>query len=277
MPWLRTAVVTALLLVAPPLVEAQGEPVALRYTAEQLDCARFLETSESKILTQAGRRDQEQSTGRTGAWRFTAEPIENGVALEAWLDTLALWRQLRKSAVRADTDGLIGGRYRGILTSNGGYQSRTIPFIPDEVAELADMSTALDDFLPPLPVRALGPGQSWSDSTGLTVQRLADSGMSGVPLYRFRLELRRHSNSAAVPGDTTVIRLRQASAEQGTFVWHPSVGLVRRDRRITIETSVPAKGLVQQTVRSKIEQRITVVRDLSVPPAAPGGCAHPPV
>jgi hypothetical protein len=266
------ALLAALLLAAPHLLPAQGEPVSLRYTPGQLNCARFVEASESKIVTQSGRREQEQSTGRTGVWRFTAQPARNGIALEGWLDSLALWRQLLKTTVRPDTDGLVGGRYHGVLTSGGSYQSRTVPFVPDEVAELADMSTALNDFLPLLPGQPLGPGQSWSDSAGLTVRRLADSGMYGVPLYRFQLEARRVSNAAPVPGDTAVIRLQQASEEQGTFVWHPSVGLIRRDRHIIIETTVPAKGLVQQPVRSRIEQRIRLVRDLRIPPSVAGRC-----
>jgi hypothetical protein len=110
----------------------------------------------------------------------------------------------------------------------------------------------------------------------VTIRRLADSGMSGVPLYRFQLEDRRTSNAAAVPGDTTVIRLRQTSEEQGTFVWHPSVGLVGRERHITVETTVPARGLVQQTVRSRIEQRIRLTRDLTVPPEIAGRCVAKP-
>jgi hypothetical protein len=250
--------------------------VSLRYAASQLNCARFLEDSESKILTETGRREQEQTTGRQGVWRFTAVPDSAGVALEGWLDSLALWRRLSTTMVRPDTDGLLGGRYRGVLTPNGQYQSRKVPFIPAEVAELADMATALDDFLPPLPDQPLRPGQGWTDSAGLTVRRLADSGMSGVPLYRFELEDHRATNAGAVAGDTTPIRLRQSSEEQGTFVWHPSVGLVRRERHITIETTVPARGVVQQTVRARIEQRITLTRDLNVPPEIAGRCGEQP-
>lgn len=266
----------ALLLMAPPSLYAQREPVSLRYAASQLNCARFLEDSESKILTESGRREQEQTTGRRGVWRFSAAPDSAGVALEGWLDSLALWRRLSTTTVRPDTDGLLGGRYRGVLAPDGNYQSRKVPFIPPEVAELADMSTALDDLLPPLPDQPLRPGQAWTDSAGLTVRRLADSGMSGVPLYRFQLENRRTTNAAAVPGDTTMIRLRQTSEEEGTFVWHPSVGLLRRERHITINTTVPARGVVQQTVRSRIEQRITLARDLYVPPEIAGRCADKP-
>jgi hypothetical protein len=266
----------ALLLAAPPLLYSQGKPVSLRYAASQLNCGRFLEDSESKILTESGRREQEQTTGRRGVWRFTAAPDPGGVALEGWLDSLALWRRLSTTTVRPDTDGLLGGRYRGALTLDGEYQPRKVPFIPAEVAELADMTTALDDLLPRLPGQPLRPGQSWTDSAGLTVRRLADSGMSGVRLYRFQLENRRTSNAAAVAGDTTTIPLRQTSEEQGTFVWHPSVGLVRRERHITIETTVPARGVVQQAVRSRIEQRITLTRDLKVPPERGGRCVETP-
>jgi hypothetical protein len=261
----------------PPLsLSAQGEPVSLRYASPQLNCARFLEDSESKILTEAGRREQQQTTGRRGVWRFTAAPDSAGIAVEAWLDSLAIWRRLRTSVVRPDTDGLLGGRYRGLLAPDGVYQNRKVPFIPAEVAELADMATALDDLFPPLPDQPLRPGQAWTDSAGLTIRRLADSGMSGVPLYRFQLQDRRATNAAAVPGDTTVIRLRQTSEEEGAFVWHPSVGLIRRERHITLKTTVPARGVVQQTVRSRIEQRITLTRDVNIPPEIAGRCAEKP-
>jgi hypothetical protein len=266
----------ALLLMAPPSLYGQGRPVSLRYAASQLNCARFLEDSESKILTESGRREQEQTTGRQGVWRFSAASDSGGVALEAWLDSLGLWRRLGPTMVRPDTDGLVGGRYRGLLGPDGKYQSRKVPFIPAEVAELADMATALDDLLPRLPDRPLRTGQAWTDSAGLTVRRLADSALSGVRLYRFELSDRRTTDAASVPGDTTVIRLRQSSEEEGTFVWHPAVGLVRRERQITIETTVPARGVVRQTVRSRIEQRITLARDLSVPPETAGHCARKP-
>lgn len=266
----------ALLIITPPSLFGQGEPVLPRYTASQLNCARFLESSESKILTEAGRRGQQQTTGRRGVWRFTAASANAGIALEGWLDSLALWRQLRASTVRPDTDGLLGGRYQGFLTPDGVYESRKVPFVPAEVAELADMATAVNDFLPPLPDQPLRPGQAWTDSGGVTVRRMADSGMSGVPLYRFHLEDRRTTQAAAVPGDTTVIRLRQTSEEQGTFVWHPSLGLMRRERHIILKTTVPARGIVKQTVRSRIEQRITLRRDLNLPPEIAGRCAEAP-
>jgi hypothetical protein len=193
-----------------------------------------------------------------------------------WLDSLSLWRRLAETTIRPDTDGLIGGRYRGTLSAKGAYASRARPFIPDEVAEVAGMGSALDDFFPPLPQGTLRPGQSWSDSLGVTIRRLPDSALSGVPLYRFALETRQRASSAEPQGDTLPLRLRQTSQERGTYVWHPLLGLLRRDRLIVVETIVPPSRSVRQAVRSRIEQRITVKRDLNIPPEIGGRCGASP-
>jgi hypothetical protein len=62
------------------------------------------------------------------------------------------------------------------------------------------------------------------------------------------------------------------AVERGRFVWHPIVGLLRRERRIVVETAVPAGRTIRQPVNARIEQRITVLRDLSVPPSESGRC-----
>ena len=247
-----------------------AQETELRYRADQLNCARFLETAESKILTQSGGRGREQTAGRAGVWQFRAVSADHQVALEGWLDSLALWRRSAGTTIRPDTDGLIGGRYRGTLSADGAYVSKARPFIPDEVAEVAGMGSALDDFFPPLPRGRLKPAQTWSDSLGVTIRRLSDSAFSGVPVYRFALETQRQTNSAETPADTVPLQLRQTSQEHGTYVWHPTLGLLRRERRIVVETTVPAGRAVRQAVRSKIEQRITVERDLR--PARSPGC-----
>jgi hypothetical protein len=266
------AVVVLLLATAGGPVRGQSQAVDLRYRAPQLNCAQFLETADTDIKTQSGGRARTQTAGRRGVWRFRAQPAVAGVSLEGWLDSLSLWRKSEETTIRPDTDGLLGGRYRSTLSGSGTYVSLARPFIPDEVAEVAGMGTALDDFFPPLPAQSLRPGQAWSDSGGVTLRRMADSGMSGVPLYRFELEIQRDTSSTPAPRDTAGLRLRQVSRERGTFVWHPSLGLLRRDRRILIETSVPAGRTVRQAVRSRIEQRITVLRDLTVPPELNGRC-----
>jgi hypothetical protein len=247
-----------------------GQAPAAKYVAHQLDCARFLELAESDIQTQSAGRVREQTSARRGVWQFRAEPAVDGVSLEGWMDSLSLWRKSKEGTLRPDTDGLLGGRYRGTLSPVGAWVSHARPFIPDEVAEVSGMASALDDFFPPLPARSLAPGRTWTDS-GVTIRRAADSAASGVPLARFELEIQRVTNGASVPGDTASVRIRQVSREYGTFVWHPTLGLVRRERRITVETSVPAGRAIRQPVRSRIEQRITVRRDLSAPPGPRNG------
>jgi hypothetical protein len=233
------------------------------YTLPQLNCARFLESAESDVRTETGGRIRLQTSGRTGVWEFRAQPGKNGaLAIEGWLDSLTIWRRSDGTDTRPDTDGLIGGRYRGDLSPRGSYLPRVRPFIPDEVAEIAGMATALDDFFPPLAGRQLRPGESWTDSDGVSLRRLPDSALSGVPLYRFALESRRQVHRADV-GDSIPLRIRQLTVEHGSYVWHPTLGMIRRERRIVVETSVPPGGSVRQSVRSRVEQRVTTARDLA--------------
>jgi hypothetical protein len=243
---------------------------AVGYTAKQLDCASFLETVTSDILTDAGGRTRRQTADRRGVWQFRAAPSHDDVMLEGWLDSLVLSRRSPETTITPDTDGLLGGRYRGTLSRTGVYTSKVRPFVPDEVAEITEMSKALDDFFPPLPPRALKAGGEWTDSLGLTIRRLPDSALSGVPLLRFALESRTESRAAPTPADTLPLKLRQKTEERGEVVWHPLLGLLRRDRRIVVETTVPPSRSVRQAVRSKIEQRITVVRDVT----ERAGCAR---
>ena len=238
---------------------------AVGYTANQLSCARFLETVASQIRIEAAGRARHQTSDRRGVWQFRAVPSNGDVALEAWLDSLVLSRTSPETTINPDTDGLLGGRYRGTLSRTGVYSSRVRPFVPDEVAELAEMSGALDDFFPPLTSRALKAGEGWTDSLGLTIRRLPDSALSGVPLLRFALESRREARSAPTPADSLPLKLRQKTEERGEFVWHPLLGLLRRDRRIVVETTVPPSRSVRQAVRSRVEQRIIVLRDLAPP------------
>jgi hypothetical protein len=110
----------------------------------------------------------------------------------------------------------------------------------------------------------------------VTIRRLPDSGLSGVPLFRFALEARRRASSAKTPADTLPLQLRQTSQEDGMYVWHPLLGLLRRERRIVVETTVPPGRSVRQAVRSKIEQHITVQRDLNILPQEGARCGTPP-
>lgn len=239
------------------------------YAARQLDCARFRETSQSGIRTESGGRNRQQTSTREGVWQFRATPSDDTVSIEAWLDSLAVTRRSDEASISPDTDGLLGGRYRGVLTAQGAYTSRVRPFVPDEVAEVAGMGSALDDFFPPLPARALKVGETWSEVPGLTLRRLPDSTSRAGRLYRFELQRTSEARTAETAGDSLPLRLQQKSNEQGEFVWHPQRGLLRRERRIVIETTIPPGRTVRQAVRSKVEQRITLARGLNPPGCRP--------
>lgn len=232
---------------------------APHYTVSQLHCARFRETSHSEVRTEMARGGVDATLERDGIWSFRARDTTGGVVLEAWYDSLTLRRRSAGQEVTADTDGLIGGRYRGLLAPDGVYTEHARPFVPDEVAELADLSTAARDLLPRLPSRALAPGESWTDST-VTITRLPDTTVVGRRLTHFRLQSRAESRETVPRGDTVPIPVRQTVAEEGDIYWSPASGLVRRLRAITVEATVPSGGLVRQPVRSRVEQHVGLTR-----------------
>jgi hypothetical protein len=260
--YLRLTLSVLLLL---PTLQAEGLDSTIGYTAGQLNCARFSETSQSKIYTESAGRSRRQTSSRAGMWQFRATASKEGVTLEGWLDSLSLSRRSAEAVISPDTDGLVGGRYRGILSHSGQYTSTVQPFVPDEVSEVADMSTALDDFFPPIPPKPLKQGQAWSDSQGLTISRLSDSTAAGTDLLRFQLDSRHGAESAPTAADTLPLKLQQMTEEHGRFVWHPSVGMLSRDRTIVVETTVPPSRTVRQAVRSRVEQHITLRRDAKGP------------
>ncbi|HET6777985.1 MAG TPA: hypothetical protein VFH26_03775 [Gemmatimonadales bacterium] len=230
-----------------------------------MNCARFAESIESKILTEAGGRIRRQTSSRRGSWQFRAVDAKSGLVLEAWLDSLVITRRSEETAISPDTEGLLGGRYRGTLSRTGAYAARARPFVPDEVAEVAGMASALDDMFPRLAPRALHIGELWTDSLELTVRRLADSVSSGTPLLRFELRRRGESQAAASGHDSVPLEVQQKSDEVGQVVWHPGRGLLRSQRNVVVETTVPPSRTVRQAVRSKVEQRLTLTRTSDAP------------
>jgi hypothetical protein len=237
-----------------------GAPVSLRYTAGQLDCATFLDHTAGRLDAETGARRRRETLTRDGVLRLRARAGANGIAVEAWYDSLALTRASPEATLVPDTDGLIGGRYRGILSPSGRYTPSVRPFVPDPVAEVADVGSALDDLLPPLPTVPLSVGQVWSDHAGLELRRLPDSVAQGRALLRLALHARSESHEATIRGDTTGLKAVQVTSEEGEVDWDPSLGLVRRIRHIVVETSVPAGGPLKLPLRSRLEQDAALTR-----------------
>jgi hypothetical protein len=233
-----------------------------RYAAGQLACARFVERADADIQGEAGGRTLTETGGRYGRWIVRGVPVgDSGVRIEAWFDSLTIWRRSGDATRSADTDGIIGGRYRGTLSAGGAYTASATPFVPDQVAEFADLRDAFADLLPPLPPTLLPAGAVWRDGSGTTIERLGDSAGADGPIQRYRLERQSSRRDVSLDGsDTLRIPVKQTTVEAGEFAWEPTRGLVSRTRTITVQTEVPAGGAVRVPVRSRVVQRVTLVR-----------------
>jgi hypothetical protein len=233
---------------------------AQQYRAMQLDCARFLETARSEIETESAGRMGHSRAEREGRWSFRARDSAGAIALEGWYDTLALRHGSGDTLTAPDTDGIIGGRYRGLLHPTGEYQRLAAPFVPDEVAEAADAAAALDDLFPHLPAAALAPGTRSTDGAGLEVERLPDSTAGRSTLQRYIVRRRTVSRETVPRGDTVPVPLKQITTDEARVLWHGSVGLAKVERETTVEVSIPSGGRIRAAVRSRIVQRARLVR-----------------
>lgn len=243
-----------------PGVRAEVAAQAPSYTLAQLRCARYLERAESDIRGEAGGQTHNETGGRVGRWVVRAASAADGaLAIEAWFDSLAIWRKAGDEAHSPGTDGVIGGRYRGRLSADGRYTPSARPFIPDNVAEYADLRDAFGDLLPQLPPDRLTPGSAWHDDAGLSIERLGDSVSGTATIERYRLTRRTAGRDARV-ADSVSIPIRQTTVEEGEFAWNPERGVVARTRTITVDTDVPAGGALRVPVRSRVIQRVTVER-----------------
>jgi hypothetical protein len=213
-----------------------------------------------KVQTETAGRRRLETLGRDGIWTLKATEAGDEIALEGWYDSLSVWRAAADGKLTGDTDGLIGGRYRVRMTPSGMMTIASRPFIPDELREVADLSGALADLLPRVPPRGLEPGETWSDSAGLEIRRLPDSGGTGGPIVRLQVHDRHVAVNAPLEGDTGSVDLRQTTEETGRIDWAPGVGLLRRQRDIVVETTIPPRGPIRQPVRSRLEQHISITR-----------------
>lgn len=224
----------ALLLGFPP----QG--AAPRYTAEMLRCTGFREAVRTDIRSESGGTLRQETAGREGLLIVQAVPGDSGPVLTAWYDSLTVWRQEPEGRIAPDAEGLLGGRWRGTLSPEGRFAGTQVPFIPDEVAEIAEVRGVLGDFFPPL-------------APGILKAVSAKDGR-----YEWRIKARTDTTGAV--NDTLEVRLRRESVEEGTLTWDRRLGPVAWERRITVTGGIEAKGPIKRGIRSVVSQRIRVTR-----------------
>jgi hypothetical protein len=165
-----------------------------------------------------------------------------------------------------DTDGLIGGRWTGVMRPHGEVSLTDRPFIPPELAQVSDLSDQLLDFFPPLATAAIPPGRHWTDSLGLEVERLRDSTDGAERLLRFKWRITSQGGAGPSAVDTAV-RLRQEIEDDGTFAWSVRRGPVSWRREIQVNTRVGAGRRGGTPAEGRVTQLVTVRRVTD-----PAGC-----
>jgi hypothetical protein len=217
-----------------PVVGAQVGPA--RYTPAQLACATFLEEVRTEIRSTIGTVVREERAGRDGVLVLRASGTDSLLDLTAWYDSLTVWREGPEGRITPDAEGLLGGRWRGTLDPTGRYASRMVPFIPDEVAEIAELRTVLDDFLPLLPGGALADGA------------------------RHRWTRTSAADSTTVVQDTIAVPVRRESEEEGSLVWDQRQGPVRWERTLRLRGRIAPGGPFRRGVLTVVTQRVRVTR-----------------
>lgn len=247
---LRYCLPSALLAtaLAPRAGLAQAAPT---YQAAQLSCVAFDVRVHTAVTTDLQGRRREESLRRTGRLVVQGSASDSGLMLEAWWDTLRLWRRADGGTFEPETEGLLGGRYRGELRRDGVFLRTETPWIPDDVAEVSDVGSALDDLFPPLPAVAMRRGDKTEDPAANKFTRLADS----ARVARYRII---SATSADYPADSTrPFAVKETEASDGILAWGND-GLLRWDRTVVAETRVEESP--QRTFRSRVEQRIELQR-----------------
>ena len=217
-----------------PVVSLQPAPA--RYTADQLACATYREEVRTEIRSTVGRVVREERAGRDGVLLLRAAATDSQLELTAWYDSLAVWREGPEGRITPDAEGLLGGRWRGTLDRTGRYSSRAVPFIPDEVSEIAELRGVLDDFLPLLPDSAL------------------------TPETRYRWSRSSTTDSTMVVQDSIAAPVRRETEEVGSLEWNPEKGPVRWERTLTVTARIPPGKLFSRGVVTVVTQRVRVMR-----------------
>src|SRR5262245_56289878 len=241
------------LLALPASGSAQAAPI--RYRTADLTCARFRQSVETSLRVESGNRVMRQSTGRSGLLVVTARDTTGGMLIESWFDSLMVWRVEQTGKHLVDTDGVIGGRFLGLLDAVGRYRRVDAPFVPGEIAEITNLTAALDDFFPPVPGTSLDVGQRWQDSTGWIISRQSDQ----RNLQRYRM-LGQRTLHSRLGEDALADTAQQVERETAQMLWDPSVGLMRWDRSIEAEAAIPASDEIPHGAQTRVEQTIRLER-----------------
>jgi hypothetical protein len=233
------------------------QPSPVRY---EPGCYALLETVRTSIKSRSGTAAIDDKAGRDGLFVVRLAQDGDGLEAQAWYDTLAVWRVTGSGREEPNVEGFLGGRYRGTLTRDGRYSGLAWPFVPPDLAQLADLGPVMDDFLPRLPPIDLPVGREWSDTTGLTIKRQPDTRDRTGPVRHFSWTSTRRVADRIDATDSVAIALEQLVKEEGDLRWSAKLGPSSWTRHLVINAHVPAREGVKRSVQSEIAQDITVTR-----------------
>lgn len=232
-----------------------------RYAVAMLAEAVFDQRLRSEVLTQAGGSARTERVGRDARIEVRVHLADDRLELEAWFDSLHLWREGPEGRITPDPDPILGGRFRGRLTPDGVLTVGTRPFVPDDLLEVTDLGEVLNDFLPRLPAVALASGAVW-EGDGFRIVRRPDSTTGAVRLQRYRWIRALADTAEESLTDSLRYRVRTALEEEGDLVWHPTLGPLVWHRRSTTRMEIPAEGAVRRLARTRMTEESWVWRRL---------------
>jgi hypothetical protein len=238
-----------LVLAALPLRAAAQAPV---YDSATVGCAQFREQVRGQVRTAVGTVRRSETIGRDGVLSVRAVPDSSGLGVEAWYDSLAVFRQGPEGRLEPDAEGILGGRYRGQLGPQGDYVGEAAPFVPAALRDVFDFGSLPLHFFPPLPPRALHPGGEWHDDPDLTIWRLVDSATAQGPVARYGWTRRATWEEGVAAGDSTV-RLHRSETESGALRWRD--GPLGWTSTVRARVELPAAG-----GRMEVVQEVSVTR-----------------
>ena len=210
---------------------------APRYLAAQLACTVFDVRVNTTVTTEMEGRRRVEELRRGGRLLVQGTPGDSGIVIEAWWDSLSLSRRADGSTLTPDASGMLGGRYRGVLTPSGGFTRVAAPWVPDEVAEVSDLSLALDDLFPNF---AAG-----------TMRPLTDS----AHVHRYRLSSSKETDAPATTERPFAVH--ESESSDGVVAWGRE-GLLIWIRQVTAETRVAETS--RRAFRSQLAQKIELRR-----------------
>ncbi len=248
------------LAVSAVLLGVLAPPQPARYRAAQLACAVYAEVIQSSVRGQSGETTVGDRVYRAGVVVVRARSRGDSLVVEAWYDSLSVVRTTEAGKETAETDGFVGGRYRGVLAADGRYQAVTIPFVPDELAAQVELASALDEFLPRLAPDGLQVGREWNDGHGFSIKRQDDTRDRPGLIEHYSWAETRRAGETVDAGDSVAVRLDQVIKERGDVAWSDKFGPLSWTRHLTVNARIPATGGIKHGIHSTVEQEISVIR-----------------